>query len=57
MAERIYVGRITLNVDQTGDEPPLTFIPGLVGIMNSWDYQREIFSNRSGRARGFRGTG
>jgi len=46
MAKRIDVGRITLNVDEKGDGPPFIFIPGLVGVMNSWDYQREIFSDR-----------
>lgn len=46
MASRIDVGRITLNVDEKGDGPAFIFIPGLVGVMNSWDYQREIFSDR-----------
>ena len=46
MAKRIDVGHITLNVDEKGDGPPFIFIPGLVGVMNSWDYQREIFSDR-----------
>ena len=43
--EKIDVGRLTLNVDEMGDGPPFIFIPGLVSVMNSWEYQRKIFSD------------
>lgn len=43
---RIDVGDITLNVEQTGDGPPFIFIPGLVGLLNAWQYQVDEFSKR-----------
>lgn len=41
---RIDVGHITLNVEQTGDGPAFIFVPGLVGLLNAWQYQVEHFS-------------
>jgi len=41
---RIDVGRITLNVEEKGEGPPFIFIPGLVGLLNAWQYQVEEFS-------------
>jgi aminoacrylate hydrolase len=43
---RIDVGRITLNVEEMGEGPAFIFIPGLVGLLNAWQYQREEFSKR-----------
>lgn len=43
---RIDVGKITLNVEETGEGPAFIFIPGLVGLLNAWQYQVKEFSKR-----------
>ncbi len=43
---RINVGHITLNVEEAGEGPAFIFIPGLVGLLNAWQYQVEEFSQR-----------
>lgn len=43
---RIDVGHITLNVEERGEGPPFIFIPGLVGLLNAWQYQVDEFSKR-----------
>jgi len=43
---RVNVGHITLNVEEVGDGPPFIFIPGLVGLLNAWQYQIAEFSKR-----------
>ncbi len=43
---RINVGHITLNVEEAGDGPAFIFIPGLVGLLNAWQYQVAEFSKR-----------
>lgn len=41
---RLDVGTITLNVAERGDGPAFIFIPGLVGLLDAWDYQVSEFS-------------
>jgi aminoacrylate hydrolase len=43
---KIDLGHITLNVEEEGEGPPFIFIPGLVGLLNAWQYQIEYFSKR-----------
>ena len=43
---RVNVGHITLNVEETGEGPVFLFIPGLVGLLNAWQYQIDEFSKR-----------
>ena len=43
---RIDVGHITLNVAEAGAGPPIIFIPGLVGLLDAWDFQFQHFSKR-----------
>jgi len=43
---RVNVGHITLNVEETGDGPVFLFIPGLVRLLNAWQYQIDEFSKR-----------
>jgi len=43
---RINVGEITLNVEEMGEGPAFIFVPGLVGLLNAWQYQREEFSKK-----------
>jgi aminoacrylate hydrolase len=55
---RIDVGHITLNYEERGQGPAFLFIPGLVGLLNAWEFQLAEFSKRS-RCIAFdhRGTG
>jgi aminoacrylate hydrolase len=43
---RIDVGHITLNYEERGKGPAFLFIPGLVGLLNAWEYQMAHFSER-----------
>ena len=43
---RVDVGHITLNIMDEGSGPPLLFIPGLVGLLNAWEFQVAEFSKR-----------
>ena len=43
---RIDVGAITLNYDERGSGFAFVFIPGLVGLLNAWEYQMAEFSRR-----------
>jgi aminoacrylate hydrolase len=43
---RIDIGEITLNVEERGQGPAFIFIPGLVGLLNAWEFQMTEFSRR-----------
>jgi aminoacrylate hydrolase len=43
---RLDVGHITLNYAERGDGPAFLFIPGLVGLLNAWEFQVAGFSKR-----------
>jgi aminoacrylate hydrolase len=43
---RIDIGEITLNVEERGQGPAFIFIPGLVGLLNAWEFQMAEFSKR-----------
>ena len=43
---RIDVGHITLNYEERGEGPAFLFIPGLVGLLNAWEFQLAHFSKR-----------
>lgn len=43
---RIDVGHITLNCEERGQGPAFIFIPGLVGLLDAWEYQLAEFSQR-----------
>src|SRR5687767_2877468 len=43
---RIDVGHITLNYEERGEGPAFIFIPGLVGLLNAWEFQMAEFSRR-----------
>jgi len=43
---RIDIGGITLNVEERGQGPAFIFIPGLVGLLNAWEFQMAEFSRR-----------
>jgi aminoacrylate hydrolase len=43
---RIDIGGLTLNVEERGAGPAFIFIPGLVGLINAWEFQLAEFSNR-----------
>jgi hypothetical protein len=43
---RIDVGNITLNVEECGNGAAFIFIPGLVGLLNAWEFQMADFSKR-----------
>jgi aminoacrylate hydrolase len=43
---RIDIGELTLNVEERGSGPAFIFIPGLVGLLDSWEYQMAEFSRR-----------
>ncbi|MDP2294128.1 MAG: alpha/beta hydrolase [Pseudolabrys sp.] len=43
---RINVGHITLNYEERGEGPAFLFIPGLVGLLNAWEFQMAEFSRR-----------
>ena len=43
---RIDIGELTLNVEERGSGPAFLFIPGLVGLLNAWEFQMMEFSKR-----------
>lgn len=43
---RLNIGEITLNVEEKGAGPAFIFVPGLVGLLNAWDFQVAHFSKR-----------
>jgi aminoacrylate hydrolase len=43
---RIDIGEITLNVEERGAGPAFIFIPGLVGLLDAWEFQIAEFSER-----------
>ena len=43
---RIDVGHITLNYEERGRGEAILFIPGLVGLLNAWEFQVAEFSKR-----------
>ncbi|MBI3435412.1 MAG: alpha/beta fold hydrolase [Proteobacteria bacterium] len=43
---RIDVGHITLNYAERGEGPALVFIPGLVGLLDAWEFQMAHFAAR-----------
>ena len=43
---RIDIGELTLNVEERGAGPAFIFIPGLVGLLNAWEFQMAEFSKR-----------
>jgi aminoacrylate hydrolase len=43
---RIDIGEITLNVEERGQGPAFIFVPGLVGLLNAWEFQMAEFSQR-----------
>jgi aminoacrylate hydrolase len=43
---RIDVGELTLNYEERGQGPAFLFIPGLVGLLNAWEFQMAEFSKR-----------
>lgn len=43
---RINIGELTLNVEERGSGPAFIFIPGLVGLLNAWNFQVAEFSKR-----------
>jgi aminoacrylate hydrolase len=43
---RIDIGELTLNVEERGTGPAFVFIPGLVGLLDAWEFQLAEFSNR-----------
>jgi aminoacrylate hydrolase len=43
---RIDVGDLSLNFEERGAGPAFLFIPGLVGLLNAWEFQMAEFSSR-----------
>jgi aminoacrylate hydrolase len=43
---RIHIGELSLNVEERGEGPAFIFIPGLVGLLNAWEFQMAEFSQR-----------
>lgn len=43
---RLNIGDITLNVEERGSGSAFIFVPGLVGLLNAWDFQVAHFSKR-----------
>lgn len=43
---RINVGELSLNYEERGQGPAFLFIPGLVGLLNAWEFQMAEFSKR-----------
>jgi aminoacrylate hydrolase len=43
---RIHIGELSLNVEERGQGPPFIFIPGLLGLLNAWEFQMAEFSQR-----------
>src|SRR5215204_90034 len=43
---RIDIGELSLNVEERGSGEAFLFIPGLVGLLNAWEFQMAEFSKR-----------
>ena len=43
---RIDIGELTLNVEERGTGPAFIFIPGLVGLLDAWEFQMAEFSKQ-----------
>lgn len=43
---RIDIGKLSLNVEERGNGTAFIFIPGLVGLLNAWEFQLAHFSRR-----------
>jgi aminoacrylate hydrolase len=43
---RISIGELSLNVEERGQGSAFIFIPGLVGLLNAWEFQMAEFSKR-----------
>jgi hypothetical protein len=43
---RIDIGELSLNVEERGSGEAFLFIPGLVGLLNAWEFQMAEFSQR-----------
>lgn len=43
---RIDIGELSLNYEERGAGPTFIFIPGLVGLLNAWEFQMAEFSKR-----------
>lgn len=43
---RIDIGELSLNYEERGEGPAFIFIPGLVGLLNAWEFQLAHFSRR-----------
>jgi len=43
---RIDIGELALNLEERGSGPAFIFIPGLVGLLDAWEYQMAEFSKR-----------
>jgi aminoacrylate hydrolase len=43
---RVDIGGLSLNIEERGSGPAFIFIPGLVGLLNAWDYQLAEFSKQ-----------
>src|SRR5262249_35903974 len=43
---RIDIGEVSLKVEERGQGPAFIFVPGLVGLLNAWDFQMAEFSQR-----------
>jgi aminoacrylate hydrolase len=41
---RIHIGELSLNVEERGQGPAFVFIPGLLGLLNAWEFQMAEFS-------------
>jgi aminoacrylate hydrolase len=41
---RLDIGHISLNVEERGNGPAFIFIPGLVGLLDAWEFQLAEFS-------------
>jgi pimeloyl-ACP methyl ester carboxylesterase len=43
---RIDIGELSLNVEERGSGDAFLFIPGVVGLLNAWEFQMAEFSRR-----------
>lgn len=43
---RVNIGELSLNFEERGSGPAFIFIPGLVGLLNAWEFQLAHFSQK-----------
>jgi aminoacrylate hydrolase len=43
---RIDIGGLVLNIEERGAGPAFIFVPGLLGLLNAWEFQMAEFSKR-----------